>query len=203
MPRRVETLVRQRSCRGAAPRPNGFVLPLAISGSLLLLISSASLQAMALHSHAQLQQVQRRQQLEDVLTSAAHQVAGALQQRSCLLGLDLAQWATAGMGCSSEEQMQALRQGQLAEHSYEVVDYRLISPPTAEAPGRAELLLELGGAKPWRAAFRLGLGLVQGDGDGDGDGAMALQVQGLQELGLRGQGSSRVVSTRTNGGAGA
>jgi hypothetical protein len=72
------------------------MLPLAISASLLMLLSSLSFQALALQQHAQLQLQWRQRQLEDALQSAAQQLAGELQrQHSCLLPLPLALWPSA------------------------------------------------------------------------------------------------------------
>lgn len=77
-------------------REAGFVLPLSITGALVLLLSSLSLQSAVLHTR-RLQAAERiRLQAEDRLGSAAQRVAAALQGRfSCLQALPLTQWRSA------------------------------------------------------------------------------------------------------------
>lgn len=76
------------------------MLPLAISVSLLMLLSSLSFQALALQQRAQVQLQWRQRQLEDTLQSAAQQLVGRLQrEQSCLLALPLALWSE--VTCSS------------------------------------------------------------------------------------------------------
>lgn len=76
----------------------GFVLPLAVAGALLLLLSSLSLSAAALQAQ-RLEAAQRaRQKAEDQLASAAHQLAAALQgPYHCLLATPSAQWQAAAL----------------------------------------------------------------------------------------------------------
>ena len=71
----------------------GFVLPLAISGALVLLLSSLSLQSLVLHTR-QVQAAERnRLQAEDRLASAAMRLAADFQARlACLKPLPLDQW---------------------------------------------------------------------------------------------------------------
>ena len=73
----------------------GFLLPLALSAAFMLLLSSLSLSAASLQAH-QLRGAERmRQQAQDQLASAAHQIAGALQgPYSCLLRIPSSQWQT-------------------------------------------------------------------------------------------------------------
>lgn len=72
------------------------MLPLAISSSLLMLLSSLSFQALALQQRGQLQLLFRQRQLEDQLQSAAQRLVGRLQrQHRCLLPLPLEQWSAA------------------------------------------------------------------------------------------------------------
>ena len=158
---------------------SGFALPIAVGGALLLLLSSSSLQLLALHSGARVRQLQQRQQLEDTLASAAQQQAGALQSAAagCLLGVDLPQWAAAAAGCGlTAQDLAALQQGQLGERRYQVVAYRVVTTADAQDP-HAELELQLQGDRPWRAAYRFTLapGAAQGS-----------QITAVQELGLRG-----------------
>lgn len=181
---------RLRKClsRSATPgRPaNGFALPVAVGASLVLLLSSGSLQLLALQSRVQATQQWRRHQLEDVLASAAQQQVAALQAAGsgCLLALDQAQWAAAAPACQIDAiQLAALQQGQLAApldaRAYRIAAYR--RTPAAAGAAAAELELQLIGERPWRAAFRLSLAaaaLEQG-----------WQVVAVQELGLRGAGA--------------
>jgi len=149
------------------------MVPLALSVSLLLLLSSLSLQALALQGGS-LQAVQQRRRLqEDQLMTAAQQLAGQLQRRHrCLLALDDSGWGAAG--CATAGELAALRQGQ----GWRLVRYS--SEPTGAAggealEGRAQLLVQQGDqagaafALHWRRA----------------DPAAPPQLLGLRELGLR------------------
>ena len=165
------------------PRPlrcpcNGFALPIALGGSLVLLLSSGSLQLLALHSRVRLAEQQRQLQVEDLLASAAQQQAAALAtQANCLLAVDLAQWTAVASGCGlADDQVAALQQGQVAGQGYRVAGYR---PAPAGAAASAELELQLTGQRPWRAVFRLGLAPAT-------QAPEQLQVTAVQELGLRG-----------------
>ena len=61
------------------PPQGGFLTPLAVAGTLLMLLSAMALQLAVLQGR-QLQGLERqRQQVEDRLSSAAHQLAAALQ----------------------------------------------------------------------------------------------------------------------------
>lgn len=139
------------------------MLPLAISGSLLLLLSSLSFQALALQHRAQLQVQQQRLLLEDQLSSAAQRLAGQLQRRhGCLLPLPMAAWSEAP--CA-----EGLSAVQLLPADLELLAY---SP----AEGRSELLLRRrsGGAA---GAFALHW---QASGDGGSPQLRALQFRGLR-----------------------
>lgn len=146
------------------------MLPLSFSVSLLLLLSSLSMQALALQGHS-LQGVQhRRRQLEDRLLVAAQQLAGSLQrQHRCLLPLADHAWAQAG--CADAGQLAALQQGVAAEQGWQLVHYRPQVGATGE--GQAELLLQAPGSGSAAAfALRFAAGEVP-------------RVLGIQELGLR------------------
>ena len=71
----------------------GFVLPLSITGALVLLLSSLSVQSLVLHTR-QVQAAQRtRLQAEDRLASGAQRLAADLQGRfACLEPVPLAAW---------------------------------------------------------------------------------------------------------------
>ena len=74
----------------------GFLLPLSLSAGFVLLLSSLSLSAAALQAH-QLRGAERtRQQAQDQLASAAHQLAAELQDPyRCLLNHPSSQWQAA------------------------------------------------------------------------------------------------------------
>ena len=168
---------RPRRFPSALPcRQDGFALPIAVGGSLLLLLSSGSLQLLALHSRARMVDQQRQLQVEDLLASAAQQQAAVLAtQANCLLAVDLAQWTAVAPGCGlGGDQVAALQQGQVGSQGYRVAAYR-----PAAAAASAELELQLTGERPWRGVYRLGLAQAAG-------APGQLQVIAIQELGLRG-----------------
>ena len=71
----------------------GFVLPLSITGALVLLLSSLSLQTLVLHTHRVQAAERSRLQAEDRLASAAQRLAADLQGRlACLKTVPLADW---------------------------------------------------------------------------------------------------------------
>jgi len=74
-------------------RDAGFVLPLSITGALVLLLSSLSLQSLVLHTR-QVQAAERtRLQAEDRLASGAQRLAADFQGRlACLQAVPLAEW---------------------------------------------------------------------------------------------------------------
>lgn len=74
-------------------RDAGFVLPLSITGALVLLLSSLSLQSLVLHTR-QVQAAERmRLQAEDRLASGAQRIAADFQGRlACLKAVPLAEW---------------------------------------------------------------------------------------------------------------
>jgi hypothetical protein len=156
---------------------DGFVLPLAIGVALLLLLSSLSLQTLALQSHALAAASERLRRVEDDLASAAHDLVGELNEgHRCLLGAPLAEWDPLATECPAPEHLTGARS--LATPP---VDYRLIAWTPAEAGTSAELVLEraaAAGQPARRAAFAVGLA--------SGGSAGALQAVDLRPLGLRG-----------------
>ena len=167
-----------RCPRNGLAQRNGFALPIALGGSMLLLLSSASLQLLALQSRVRLAEQQRQLQVEDLLASAAQQQAAALAtQANCLLAVDLNQWAAVAPSCGlAGNQVAALQQGQVNGQGYRVAAYR---PSATPAAAGAELELQLTGQRPWRGVYRLSLAPAA-------DAPEVLQVQTVQELGLRG-----------------
>lgn len=71
----------------------GFALPLALTGSLVLLLSGLSMQSLVLHGRQVQLAERRRLQSEDRLASAAQRVAADLAgPYACLKQLPLEQW---------------------------------------------------------------------------------------------------------------
>ena len=154
------------------------LLPLAATASLVLMLSSLSLQASALQTRSQVSTGQRLRQAEDQLMSAAQHLAaaaGAVEQLPDRVGLD----------------------AQVGPVAYRLVRF---TAPTWKAPadpgapqqGRAELTLELlpsaGQPRAQRAAFALELVRPPAPADGP------VQLRALRELGLRGRGAAEVAS---------
>ena len=146
------------------------MLPLSFSVSLLLLLSSLSLQALALQGRSLQVVQQRRRLLEDRLMEAAQQFAGALQrQHRCLLPLSDVQWAQAP--CADPGALEALRQGVAGEQGWQLLHYRPQAGVGGE--GQAELLLQPSGGGP-AAAFALRFSAHESP-----------RLLAVQELGLR------------------
>jgi hypothetical protein len=154
----------------------GFLLPLAASTSLVLVLSSLSLQAAALQARSQLQGGQRLRQAEDALMSAAqHWVAGAVGQLA-----------------AGELEGQT---GQVGSVAYRLVAWegpRWLEPAgvdglqRSQAVATLELLPTPEQPRPLRAAF--GLALAQPVGPAAG----GVRVLALKELGLRGRAAEGV-----------
>jgi len=176
--------------RCSAPRPGhvraaerGFALPIAVAGALVLLLGSSSLQLLSLQNRAQLHRVVQRQQIEDLLASAAQQTAAALQQTGggCLLAKAHDAWTHAAAECAIEpEVLKDLQQGQVGSSRYRLTAYQ----PDGHGieASSAQLELQLLAERPWRAAYRLAL-------VPSSDGQAALQITAVQEQGLRGVGA--------------
>lgn len=108
--------------RGRPPSAEaGFLLPLSMSASLLLLLSSLSLQMAVLHSRRIQATAGDRQQVDDALVSAAHELAAALTgPYSCLRPLPSSSWqvvAVAPAGCplglDAQRLLQSVQGGQV------------------------------------------------------------------------------------------
>lgn len=152
----------------SSPAQDGFLLPLSTAASLLLMLSSLSLQAVALQSRIQVSAGQRLRQAEDQLMSAAqHLVADPL----------------------TVDKLPS-RVGEVGQ--VDSAAYRLVKvegpnwqePAEAGAPqrGRAlatlELLASAEQSRPLQAAFALEL---------ERKGLAPAQLVSLRELGLRGR----------------
>ena len=97
-----------------ASHDSGFVLLLAFFGALVLLLSSLSLQTVALQTRRSEGGFGERRQREDALFSAAQLVVGRLQAHRCLLTLSLKTWAEAAdHECSRASDRKTLLEGTL------------------------------------------------------------------------------------------
>ena len=158
----------------------GFLLPLASTASLVLLLGCLSLQTLTLQNAHRLASLSRLRTAEDRLMSSAQQLVALLQsQHRCLLSLPLDQWSTAN--CVSAGQLSALAQGEVQSVPYQLVGWQPQASSSVATAGPsaagAELLLELmasDGQPALRSAFAVAL---QGNPP---------QVSDLRLLGLRG-----------------
>jgi hypothetical protein len=154
--------------------PSSPMLPLAWTVSLLLLLSSLSLQALALQTGSLQALQQRRRQQEDQLMTAAQQLAGRLQRRhGCLLPLDGRRWRDAG--CATAAELAALHQGEAGDQPWQLLGYsQLPASAGKQRDGSGELLLRQGERA---AAFALHWRWQEGEGPP--------RLLGVQHLGVR------------------
>lgn len=160
------------------------MLPLSLAVSLLMLLSSLSLQALALQGRSLQGVQQRRRHLEDQLLVAAQQLAGSLQRRHrCLLPLADHAWdpaapaaaaAAAPLPCVSGAALPALRQGLVGDQPWTLVSYR---PDPEQQRGELQVRLAAGGPA---AAFALHWDLRAPAGEAEP------WLVRVQPLGLRG-----------------
>ena len=119
----------------------GFVLPLSISGVLVLLLSSLSLQSLVLHTR-QVQAAERtRLQAEDRLASAAQRLAAELQGRfACLRPVPLAEWQAGALpvDCPLDLDPQALHRFTIDGQEVELLSW-------TPQPEGGDLQLQLAG----------------------------------------------------------
>ena len=139
-------------------REQGFVLPLAMGASLVLLLGSLSAHTVSLQARLQGIREQQQRRAEDRLASAGQQLLAELHRsHPCLLGVPLEHWDVQGLACAPAQAIAALRQGEVLGSSYRLVDWRPQLQP-------AELLLELAavGNEPSRqGAFAVQLAPAQ------------------------------------------
>ena len=101
----------------------GFVLPLVLTTSALLLLSSLSLQTLALHARQRSSQALVTAQILD----AEHSVAMAFQQQSvganaCLLAMPSGAWADSEHCLGSNPS--ALQSGRVADRAWQLLDWQ-------------------------------------------------------------------------------
>ncbi len=154
------------------------MVPLALSVSLLLVLSSLSLKALALQGGS-LQALQQRRRLqEDQLMVAAQQLAGQLQRHHrCLLPQADHAWASAA--CATAGEAQALREGVAAGQGWRLLHYRPgLSAAEGGTRGEGELLLQLEGGG---GAAAFGLQWWRPGPDGSPQ-LLALRERGLRQV---------------------
>jgi hypothetical protein len=152
----------------------GFVLPLVMGTSLVLLLGSVSVHTTSLQSRLQAARELQLRRAEDQLTSAAQQLVAELnRQHPCLLDLALERWRDLGQLCAAPTAVEALSSSEVLG-----VPYRLIGwQPEGTSVG---LLLELGAAQglpPRQGAFAVTLSPPP---------QAPLQATDVRLLGLRG-----------------
>jgi hypothetical protein len=122
------------------PRERAYVMPLAVGAAGLLLLMGLMLQGMALRERLQVDGLERQRREDDILTSAAHQLLGALNgPHRCLVTLPLDRWEVEGLACASPEALATLRRAQVW-----AVPVRLLSwqPGTDGLAAELEVALE-------------------------------------------------------------
>ena len=105
------------------PRQQGFALPLALTTSALLLLSSLSLQTLALHSRQRSSHALATAQTRD----AERSVAMAFQQHAagahaCLLAFPSSEWALS-TGCPGANPA-VLQSGRVADRDWQLLDWQ-------------------------------------------------------------------------------
>lgn len=115
--------VRRRSAQ------SGFVLPLAISTSVVLLLGSASLHTLALHGRLRARQQWLATTQRDQLRSAAMTVMAQASDpaQRCVLAWPSSQWSGLAASCP-EADLDRLRQGEVEGESWQLLHWQ----PTAE-----------------------------------------------------------------------
>lgn len=146
MPLPLRSIPPQRRRAAAA----GFVLPLAISSSIVLMIGSASLHTLALQARLRAQQALALRHHDDQLQSVAmaflHSAAAA--EQACLLEWPSSLWDGLAAVCPQADPA-ALRAGELEAISWTLLSWQ---PDDGLAPARLRLALSSAAAA---AEFRL------------------------------------------------
>jgi hypothetical protein len=152
------------------------VLPLAVGGALVLLLSSLSLQTLALQSRAQAGANERLRRAEDDLASAAHHLVGDLNEgHPCLLSEPIGAWSPEAAACPAPAALSEERSVGDPAVSYRLIDWQPVAAGTV-----AELVLEL--PAQMREPARRGAFAVRLEAVGAGE----LRAVELRPLGLRG-----------------
>ena len=130
------------------PSQSGFVLPLAITASAVLLLGSASIHTLSLQKRVRARAALQHEVGADQLRSAAQAFAAAAHgPESCLLRWAATDWPTAAGACVGSQPAE-LRQGQVGEMPWSLLDWQPF-------PMGGRLLLQLRDGRTGR--FRLAL----------------------------------------------
>lgn len=113
--------------RVPSPAQQGFVLPLAITGAMVLLLSSLSMQALVLQAHRTQAAMQARAQRDDQFSSAAQYWASQLQgPMACLRQAPSADWTTqvTALECPPDLDLQAAQQLEVAGETIRLLSWQ-------------------------------------------------------------------------------
>ncbi len=148
--------------------PTGFVLPLAVSASAVLLLGSASIHTLSLKGRLRLQAAIERNESADQLRSAAQAFATmASGVQACLLLWPSVDWALLQNSCAGAEPA-SLMEGIVADQPWQLLSWQ-------PALGSGDLRLALADGR--RASFRLELAA---------DGVQILGISAVQLIGRDG-----------------
>ena len=154
----------------AKPKPpaTGFVLPLALSASAVLLLGSASIHTLTLQGRLRLQAAFERDQSADQLRSVAQAFSTmATGAQACLLLWPSVDWIVRQNSCFGAEP-RSLLEGSVAGQRWQLQTWQ-------PGPGWGDLRLALADGR--RASFRLELA---------DDGAQILGISAVQLIGRDG-----------------
>ena len=138
----------------------GFVIPLAIGTSLVLLLGSTSLHSLVVHARLRVRSSWQETERRDQLRSAAMAFLGQMNtpQRTCLLDWPSALWHSQKANCGVSDAV-ALNQGLVGPVAWTLLDWR----PSGHG---AQLHLSLGAREGAAALFlvRTSKGFLLRDG---------------------------------------
>ena len=164
---------RRRATFKSTFKTNGFVLPLALSASAVLLLGSASIHTLSLKGSLRLQSAMERDQSADQLRSAAQAfTALASGAEACLLRWPSVDWKFRKNSCAGAEPT-VLMTGTVGDQPWRLVSW---------LPGSQAASLQLALKDGRRGRFRLMLAP---------DGA---QILGISEVQLQGRHASEASS---------
>ena len=116
------------------PQPQGFALPLALTTSALLLLSSLSLQTLALHARQRSSQALATAQARDAELSVAMTFQQhAVGAHACLLALPSSEWE--GSDRCPGVNPELLQAGRVADHDWHLLDWQ----PQGARAGKLQL----------------------------------------------------------------
>jgi hypothetical protein len=145
----------------------GFVLPLALTASAVLLLGSASLHTLSLQKRLRIHSSQHREQGADQLRSAAQAFAAAARgEEACLLRWPSIEWASAAQDCSGSDPSR-LSGGVVGEMAWSLLDWQ----PFTES---GQLKVQLADGRT--GSFRLSLD------------SLVPSILGISEVQLQGRG---------------